>query len=493
MRDNMVVNIFDLFIFLAGGITGGITGWYFYFRKRRQVDRLEEEKLMLVQEKQLVLDFMHNLAESVAEGLNREELMRRVVHAAVLSTGALSAAIYELTPEKKLKGTAVEGLFPPQRAIPEASQPKFLTRAKHLEAVLRSEELMLGEGIIGLVAQTGQAELIANAEHDPRVRQHKDSSLRVHSLIVAPMHFRQNNIGVLAIANSMNGLPFNETDLSLAKSLAEQAAIAIHNLDLLNLQLEKKKIDMDLSVASSVQNMLLPRQVNLCRELDIDAVYVPAQKVGGDLYDVFSLPGNKIGFAVADVSGKGISASLLMAICQSNLRHLARSHHSPAAVLTELNSVMYEEMQPGMFVTMIYGLIDVQNNELIFARAGHELPLICHQSENALGKKVCTLMPHSEGMALGMVPTRIFRSVIQDKCIPFSREDICLLYTDGLTESLNPEGTQFSSTRLSAALTESCLGSAAKINQDIIDCVKLFCGQVRAVDDLTVLTIKRIA
>lgn len=489
----MVANFVDLFIFLAGGVTGGITGWYFYFRKRRQVDRLEEEKLMLVQEKHLVLDFMHNLAESVAEGLKREELMRRVVHAAVLSTGALSAAIYELTPEKKLKGTAVEGLFPPQKAIPDSSQVKLLTRAKHLEAVLRSEELMLGEGIIGIVAQTGKAELIPQADHDPRVRQHKDTSLRVHSFIVAPMHFRKKNMGVLAIANSMNGLPFNETDLSLAKSLAEQAAIAIHNLDLLTLQLEKNKIDMDLSVASSVQNMLLPRQVNLCRELDIDAVYVPAQKVGGDLYDVFSLPGNKIGFAVADVSGKGISASLLMAICQSNLRHLARSHHSPAAVLTELNSVMYEEMQPGMFVTMIYGMIDVQNDELIFARAGHELPLICRHPEKDPEQKACAHLPQSEGMALGMVPTRIFRSVIQDKCIPFGHQDICLLYTDGLTECLNPEGAQFSNSRLSTALCESCTGSAAKINQDIIDSVKLFCGQVNAADDVTVLTIKRIA
>ena len=126
--------------FFAGICIGGILGWLLYLPARRESVRLDEEKQHLQQEKQIVVEFMHNMVESVGENLSRRELFQRIVHAAVLSTGALSACAYERTPDDQLRGAAVEGLFPPQRPLPgEGGTPAPATRAKFLEYVLRAE------------------------------------------------------------------------------------------------------------------------------------------------------------------------------------------------------------------------------------------------------------------------------------------------------------------------------------------------------------------
>src|SRR5690606_13937994 len=277
----------------------------------------------------------------------------RIVHAAILSTGALSACVFERTNEATLKGIAVEGLFPPQAPLPERSKVKLTTRAKFIEQILKSETIPFGEGLIGSVAKTREAVLIKNGDEDDRVVKHDDPALRVKSIIAAPIVFRDRLIGVLAVVNPADGMAFNETDFSLTQSLADQAGLAIHNADLLNLQLEKKKLDLDLSLASNVQQMLLPKEYPAIPKLEIDAVYIPAQKVGGDLYDFIPLSGNRLAVAIADVSGKGIPASLLMTICRCNLRHYSALHDSPARVLMELNRSMAPDMRKDMFITLV--------------------------------------------------------------------------------------------------------------------------------------------
>jgi sigma-B regulation protein RsbU (phosphoserine phosphatase) len=147
--------------------------------------------------------------------------------------------------------------------------------------------------------------LIADAGVDQRVVVHEDSALRVRSLIAVPLQFRDKFFGVLAVANSADGEPFTQTDFSLMQSLAEQAALALHNAEFLHFQIEKRQLDLDLSLASGIQQMLLPKEAPQIAGLDIDARYTPAQKVSGDFYDLFALPGNRLGVAVADVSGKG--------------------------------------------------------------------------------------------------------------------------------------------------------------------------------------------
>lgn len=479
--------------FLTGLALGAILVWLIYFSARREIVRIEEEKQLLQQEKHIVIEFMHNLVEAIGEGVGHEELYQRIVHSAILSSGALSACLFDLAEDNILRGVATEGLFPPQRPISdnldEFDEPQ--TRAQFIEKILHSESFELGEGLIGSVAQSQKPILIQDAPKDPRVTTHKDPSLAISSMIIAPILFRKNLLGVLAVANPVDAMPFNDNDLSLVQSLAEQAGMAIHNANLMNLLIEKKKLDFDLSLASNIQGMLLPRKFPKDTFLDIDAYYRPAQQVGGDLYDVFTLPNNKIAVAIADVSGKGVPASILMAICQTNLRHFARQHDSPSEVLKAMNLEMHPEIRQDMFITITYATIDTARSNITIARAGHELPILFKynpENESYTSENI-----QSEGMALGMVPNEIFDEVISDTSISLNPQDIFVLFTDGLTEATNEEDEEFGLNRLTDCLSNSLTQPARKINEHVIDAIEDFSHTTKNMDDLTLVTIKNNA
>lgn len=174
---------------------------------------------------------------------------------------------------------------------------------------------------------------------------HRDEALTVRSVIAVPLRFRERFFGVLAMTNPAGEQPFQESDFTLMQSLAEQTALALHNAEFLHLQLAQKQLDLELSLARGIQQMLLPRASVTVAALDIDARYAPAQKVGGDFYDVFVVAETRLGVVVADVAGKGIPASLLMAICRTHFRQIALRHASPAAVVRELNRTLLADIR----------------------------------------------------------------------------------------------------------------------------------------------------
>jgi sigma-B regulation protein RsbU (phosphoserine phosphatase) len=188
------------------------------------------------------------------------------------------------------------------------------------------------------------------------------------------------------------------------------------------------------------------------------------------------------------VSGKGIAASLLMAICRTNLRQIAPRHDSPAEVLRELNRVMQPDMQPGMFITVLYAVIDVASDTLTFARAGHELPLLVPRVAAGLPPRLVT----SEGMAVGLVPDAMFAGAVVDQREPFAAGDMLVLYTDGVTEMRNEEGREFSGARLFDVVRAAAAGSPFEVNERIIGAVRGFAGDEPQRDDFTLVTVRRI-
>jgi sigma-B regulation protein RsbU (phosphoserine phosphatase) len=458
-------------------------------RQAREADRREEERSEASQDRQRTLEFMHLMAEALGEGLSPEELRQRIVHASILCTGALSACIFERTALDMMRCVAVEGLFPPHRPIPDHVKAKLATRAKFIDQVLRAEEFPVGDGIAGRVAETGRGELISDATKDPRIVRHDDPSLAVRSVIAVPMTFRDRFFGVLTVANPVDDGHFGEKELTLMQSLAEHAALALHNAESLNLQIERKQLDLDLSIASGIQQMLLPSQSTALPGLDLDARYSPAQRVGGDLFDVIVLSPSRVGVAVADVSGKGIAASLYMAVCRTNLRQIAPRHISPAQTLVDLNRTMGADIDCDLFVTMLYAVIDTESNSVTFARGGHELPLFARMDPQTGAYRA--RLVRSEGMPLGLVPDDLFASVIEDRMEPFNPGDTLVLYTDGITEAPNEEEKEFSSARLADAVRARHDRPAREINDWIMESIRRFAGAAVQRDDLTLVTVKR--
>ena len=457
-------------------------------RSRRAEDRLVEENRKLAQDRERLFEFMHHMTEALGEGLSREELQQRIVHASILCTGALSACLFEETSRRTMRGVAVEGLFPPHRPLREASGGRIGTRAKFIEEVLKSEEFPVGEGVVGRVARTRRGELLADAAADPRMVRHEDPALAVRSVIVVPLGFRERFFGVLAVANPAGDAPFTPADLALLQSLAEQAALALHNAEFLHLQLEKGQLDLELSLASGIQQMLLPREMPRLPGLDIDARYKPAQRVGGDLFDFVPLPDGRLGVIVADVSGKGIPASLLMAICRTHIRQIATRHTSPAQALIELNRALGAEMHPGLFITMIYAVIDGTAQRVTLARAGHELPLFVRRESGGI---VRIDFVRSEGIGLGMVPDAVFAAAMEERTERLEEGDVLVVYTDGVTEAPNEAGKEFSGARLADVVRAHRAQSAATINDRIVAAVEGFSGEGLPRDDFTLVTVKR--
>lgn len=479
-----------MMLFILGGVMGAMLVYALYWRAQQAAARLEEEKQALMEERQIVLDYMHTMVDAVGERLPREELFQRIVHAAILSTGALSACIFERSTDNMMRGVAVEGLFPPHRPIPDTQKMKLGSRARFIEQVLKSESFPVGEGVVGRVAATGRGELITRAADDPRIVKHEDQALTVRSVIAAPITVRKHLIGVLCVCNASDGLPFTETDYSLVEALAEQAGLAVHNADFLALQVDKQRLDLDLALASDIQQMLLPQTMPVVPGLDIDARYLAAQKVSGDLYDVFKLNDGRVGLAVADVSGKGVSASLLMAICRTTLRQIAPHLSSPAQVLTEVNRSLAGDMREGMYITMTYAVVDAAKNQVTVARAGHELTLLSRR-DPASGSYLSEYIG-SEGMPVGLVDAELFESAIEDRTLDFTPGSTLVLYTDGLTEAPNVEEQEFGSARLADTLRVAHAGPAREINDAILAAVEKFAGATGLRDDYTLLTVKRV-
>lgn len=461
--------------------------WAYRLRRKEWTLTLDEVRASRARERAIVLEFMHDLAKAVGDGVGTIDLIKRVAHSTIASTGALSAAVYQMK-GSDLEAVVVEGLFPPQMPLPKDLNLQFSTRARFLENILRGERIPVGYGVIGTVAKTGEGALVQHAGPDERPVRIDDPSVVLRCMIAVPIRFQETILAILVVANTADGIPFSTNDYAIAQGIAEQAGLAIHNLELIQAQMAKNKIDTDLVLASSIQTMLLPKKMPHLQSLDISPLYLPAQKIGGDLYDVFPIDENRFGVAVADVSGKGIPASLLMAICQSNLRHLARSGISPARVLSDLNAIMREEMRRDMFVTMVYAIIDLSEETVTMARAGHELPLFLRRDLDGSFK---TEFIQCDGMALGMAKERLFDALIQETTIPFGKDEILVLYTDGITEEANLQGVQFGSVRLAESLLDLHDLSAEFINERIFDRVVQFSEGTGQADDVTMLTIKR--
>ena len=479
-----------LILFFSGLIIG--ISLYFFQRResRKSAASLKDKNARLEQEKKIVVEFMHNLAVAIGEGVPRKELYQRIAHTAVITTGAMSACIYEKTKSGRLQGVAVEGLFPPQRAIKQSKLKEGESRARFLETVLTSETLEEGEGIVGQVAKTGKPVLVEDANLDPRVVLHKDDSLKSKSLVYAPLIHDDRCYGVLVVANPTNGSSFSQMDFSLISSLAEQAALAIKNSDAMNLRLEKSRIDSDLHLASEVQELFLTHQFPAYKGIELDAQYLPSAQVGGDFYDFYKLSSTKFGVCVADVSGKGVPASLLMAICQTNLRHFVHKSSQPSIILKNLNQQLEQRIRQDMFITLFFAIVDTKNKKITYSRAGHEPGLILKATtDDKNGSRVEEL--RGGGMAVGMVPCEIFDEMIEDHETNFENGDCLFLYTDGVTEATNDEGTEFGIKNLENFVTTNSSLSPKKINRKLISKLDSFSSTQFERDDITLLTIKK--
>jgi len=246
---------------------------------------------------------------------------------------------------------------------------------------------------------------------------------------------------------------------------------------------EREMRERDLRTAGEIQQHLRPRVFPDISEVEIEALSDPSMLIGGDYYDVLPVDRRRWGFIIADVAGKGAGAALLMAECRATLRLLSTNEPSPAVVLKKANRTLQPDMRPGLFIALFYGILDLDTRELRYCRAGHEPPLLMRASGGA------EALPGT-GLAVGLDEGPLFDELLEEHTVKLGPGDLLALYTDGITEAVNPQGEEFGRDRLVTALQRHVDKPLAEVSRTVDRYVRNFCVLAPRHDDRTLLLIR---
>jgi sigma-B regulation protein RsbU (phosphoserine phosphatase) len=354
----------------------------------------------------------------------------------------------------------------------------------HAEAVrgydigeLMELRLKLGEGLIGWVAQTGEAAIVPDVSRDER---YVNARKQTRSEMVAPIISNDEVIGVFDLESDEPDA-YTEDDKQVLQLLASQVAIIVEKAMLHEQLVEKKRLEAQLEVARQVQLSLLPPRDPELIGFDISAYNFSTEEVSGDYYDFVKIYEDHLGLVIADVSGKGVPASLLMAFLRASLRAAIRIGYAPNVGMAKVNFLLWETVEPHQYVTAFYGMLDGTNRTLAFVNAGHNPPLILERSGAA------RFIEHG-GLPLGMFrDTRYY-----EHYLPIDSGQTLVLYTDGATEAASPSGEEYGRSRLAKTVL-ACRDRGARemidyIYNDVFD----WTGGRGAGDDVTFVVIKAL-
>jgi phosphoserine phosphatase RsbU/P len=254
---------------------------------------------------------------------------------------------------------------------------------------------------------------------------------------------------------------------------------------------EKKRMEEELRIARQIQMSLLPRGPLDVPGLGITALCVPAREVGGDYYDFFHLQDDRLGLLIADVAGKGTSAALYMAELKGLVLALSQSHSSPRSLLLEVNRIISENLDSRSFITMTYAVIDMRAGTMTYCRAGHT-PLVYKGGPRSTGMPGAQVLTPS-GMVVGLRfpgAAEKFDELLEEHRIDLSVGDVIVLYTDGITEAMNPASDLFGEARLSAIVEEHGHLDSGELRERILREIESFVSGADQHDDMTMILVK---
>ena len=373
------------------------------------------------------LRLLHDITKKISRSLDLQEVLNLVMD----TLGSLipydAAGIFVLQCRDK-------------DLVPEGEEPcVFKSEAVRGYDIdeLSDLHLKLGEGFIGSVALSTQPIISPDVRKDPVYVNAREST---RSEMVAPIISNDEVIGVFDL-ESDHFNAYSGDDLEVLMMLASQVAIIIEKVMLHEQLIEKKRLEGQLEVARQVQLALLPAKDPQLTNYDISAYNFPTEEVSGDYYDWVRIYDDQIGVVIADVSGKGVPAAILMAFLRASLRAATHIGYATHISMAKVNYLLWESIESNLFVTAFYGILDAQKGTLSYSNAGHNPPLLL----NAAGT--------SRFIEKGEQPLGMFRETrYHEYYLEFEPGDVLVLYTDGATEANNAQGEEFGRERLAQAV-----------------------------------------
>lgn len=392
---------------------------------------------------------LQRAAQKITSILDLDQLIEKVVHDVAGSFGCLEANIYLHDEERS---------------------EMFIAGVCGCTVNHKGVRLKIGkEGMVGYVASTGQMRYAPDVSKDPYFIACEPS---IRSEVAIPLLVENRLVGVFTASHhELDGFPTEQ--LRLLQALCGHVAVAVNNARLFQKERRARELmDREADEARQIQQSLLPRSSPFIPGMVVAGVSVPAGAVGGDWYDFIPLDDGRWVLVLADVSGKGTAAALLMSATRGMVRSLATCC-GPAHVLTKLNRLLVEDFPTGRFVTMIYAVLDPAARTLTFASAGHLPPLV-------VDRDGARYLDTEKGMPLGLT-----YGEYSEQQIELPADSRVLFYSDGITEATNFDDQEFGADRLRIAAQD-----ADACPEKLIETVRTFADGQGLSDDATAILIK---
>jgi len=297
--------------------------------------------------------------------------------------------------------------------------------------------------------------------------------------LIVPMQLQGETKGLILLGKRGSDSEYSEADIEYIYSVGSLAIVSIENQRLFKEALEKQKLEEDLEIAHDIQKNLLPHKIPQFTNFDVVANTVFSKQVGGDYYDVITLDNNNFCITIADVSGKGVSAALMMANLQAFLKTICKQGMQIDEATGLINDLITENTTEGKFITFFWAIIKNDSKQMLYVNAGHNHPLLIRKGKI---KKL-----DKGGIILGVMKTMIPYS---SEKLQLEKDDVIVLFTDGVSEAMNQNGEEFSDERLEKLSLSLAEKSAAEISSAIQNEVSKFAYSTVQSDDITLMVIK---
>jgi serine phosphatase RsbU (regulator of sigma subunit) len=302
------------------------------------------------------------------------------------------------------------------------------------------------------------------------------------TVVGVPLVVKGSFVGALVLTESAEAPGTSPRRAEILQGIADQAAIAIQNDRLQAEATRRQRLEQEMRLAHQIQMRLMAEKLPEVAGWELAAACVPARDVGGDFYDVFELPGDRLGIVVADVADKGMPAALFMANTRAMIRALAAHYQSPTDVLAEVNRLLVPDSYQGMFVTVFYAVLSPAEALLTYCNAGHHAPIACHGAETGITR----LAGHGTALAV------LDRPTLDEHTAAMMPGQALVLYTDGITDAYGGEQQgAFGEEGLCTAIRGSVARSAADMVDAILGAASEFAAKTPQFDDQTLVVIKR--
>jgi len=341
--------------------------------------------------------------------------------------------------------------------------------------------------VVESVAREGKPMMISDAQVDPRFSMRQSVTiLGLRSILCVPLIFQERNLGIIFVDNRIQAGIFSQSDLELLTAIAANAAIAIENARLYQLAVEKGRLERELQMARQVQTSMMPSETPQVTGWEFAALWQPARQVAGDYYDYIPFEDGQLGLVIADVSDKGMPAALFMATTRSIIRaSLSRAARVEEGI-AQANRLLCAESANGMFVTLFCARLNPATGEITYVNAGHNPPIFYQNRSQAGMGQILSL--GRTGMALGVMEEAVFK----EQKLKLKAGDYVLLYTDGVTDALNPREEAYGVDRLQRILVENRSAPATEMVTTLEDSIRTFMDLTAPFDDVTVMMVKRL-